>query len=452
LKLNLDRSFFSPELCSAADNRVSEALNALTALKNHSCRGGEFTGWFDYPQLHGFDLNQKIRTYRQKLDFEFDCVVVIGIGGSYLGTRTVAEALQNEYLLAQKSSDRRHKPIFYAGHQLTGNALMELLSALDGFSPMVNVISKSGTTTEPSVAFRVLRSYMEKRYGAREASQRIVATTDEKKGALRQFADANGYISFPVPDDVGGRFSVLTAVGLVPLMLAGYQTEELLKGADLFFSEVRNGLSSDHPVIQYATSRKAAYEHGRTVEVQSIIDPKLRMLSEWWKQLFGESEGKEAKGIFPASICLTTDLHSMGQYVQQGTRMLFESFVSFRTSRVHSSSVTIPVQNDDRDQLLYLEGKTVDEVNEAAKLATKIAHADGDVPCLDLEFDEPLSERSLGYAFAFFETACGISAQLLGVNPFDQPGVEDYKKNLFALMGRKGYEELAKSLANRIRR
>ncbi len=452
MKLNLDRSFFSPELCSAAQARIPEALTALKSLQNHSCRGGEFTGWFDYPRLHGFDLNHRVESFVRSLDFDYDCVVVIGIGGSYLGTRTVAEALQNEYLLAQKPSERRHKPIFYAGHQLTGNALVELLAALDGFNPMVNVISKSGTTTEPSVAFRVLRSYMEKRYGARDAARRIVATTDEKKGALRQFADANGYISFPVPDDIGGRFSILTAVGLVPLRLAGYQTEELLAGADSFFGEIRNGASADHPVIQYATSRKAAYEHGRTVEVQSIIDPKLRMLSEWWKQLFGESEGKEAKGVFPASICLTTDLHSMGQYVQQGTRMLFESFVSFRTERQHSEKMKIPVQNDDRDQLLYLEGRTIDEVNEAAKLATKIAHADGDVPCLDLEFDQSLSERSLGYAFAFFETACGVSAQLLGVNPFDQPGVEEYKKNLFALMGRKGYEDLAKSLAGRVRR
>jgi glucose-6-phosphate isomerase len=452
-RVTLDTNFFPRELKSAAEARLEDARRLLHSVADGTCRGGEFTGWFDYPRRFGFQLQKELDAAVRSLDVDYDSVVVIGIGGSYLGTRCVMEALQNEFLLAQPPSSRRHRPIFFAGHQLTAKGLSELLQVLDGFKPVVNVISKSGTTTEPSIAFRLVRSYIEKRFGKAEASRRIIATTDPKSGALRQFAEQSGYRTFPVPPDVGGRFSVLTAVGLVPLCLAGYSTSELLGGADAFFAEMRQPakVALTHPVLTYAAARKAAYDHGRVIEIQSIIDPKLRMLTEWWKQLFGESEGKEAKGIYPTGLIMTTDLHSLGQYVQQGNRNLFETFLTFRRGAQSDVDLRIPVQNDDRDQLLYLEGKAIDEVNEAAKVATKIAHFDGGVPCLDLEFHDTLSEAALGYGFAFFETACAVSALLLGVNPFDQPGVEEYKKNLFALMGRRGHEALQSKLAQRIK-
>jgi glucose-6-phosphate isomerase len=350
--------------------------------------------------------------------------------------------------------EERKPLIVFAGHHLSETGLIETLDLLEDRLPIVNVISKSGTTTEPSVAFRIIRNYMESRFGRQEAARRIVVTTDKEKGALKQVAREEGYQSFVVPDDIGGRYSVLSPVGLVPLALGRWDTKALLEGADQLFGELKGENRGSHPVLQYAAARKAAFDEGKRVEILSYINPKAAYLVEWWKQLFGESEGKDGLGLFPAGMAYTTDLHSLGQYVQEGVRNILETYLFFEQEQVSQSAsierqLRVPKAADNLDQLGYLENRRLREINEAAMLATQVAHFDGGVPSMTLSVPQ-FDEFGIGALFAFFETACAVSGSLLGVNPFDQPGVEAYKKNLFGLMGKPGFEELGAQLKERL--
>ncbi len=454
--IGIDTSFFGEDLVKSTTDLKSKASDALESIINENCVGSEWTGWFDWPKRQGFALAKEIHTYKEKIDVAYDTVVVIGIGGSYLGTRAVCDALKHDFEFLQTSEKDRKKHIVYAGHNLSEAGLIELLDALDQLKPIVNVISKSGTTTEPSVAFRVLRNYMEKRFGKEEANQRIVATTDKEKGVLRKVADEASWKTFVVPDDVGGRFSVLTAVGLLPLALAGYNINALLEGADIVFDELSkdNRLNEDHPILTYAAARLAAWESGKRMEVLAYGEPKFHSLVEWWKQLFGESEGKDGLGLFPAGLASTTDLHSLGQYLQDGHRSMIETFLyvekqGSQDNKQVERRLHVPALGHDDDGLGYLENRYIDEVNKGALDATKVAHHDGGVPCLQLTIPGR-DEKSIGALFAFFETACAVSGLILGVNPFDQPGVETYKKNLFGLMGKPGFEEMGQSLRKRL--
>ena len=454
--VRLDQKLVPAAIAAAADALMPAAVEALYALRDGSCAGGEWTGWFDWPKRRGHRLVAEIKDWSQKLDVYYDLVLVIGIGGSYLGTRAVTDALTHQYAAAFGKSGRnaRRPVVAFVGQHLSETSLVELLDLLDDRQPIVNVISKSGTTTEPAVSFRVIRHYMEARFGRAEAARRIVATTDADRGALRSVATEAGYKTFEVPDDVGGRYSVLTAVGLVPLALTGLDIERLMYGADEVFKPLTAGVPGAHPALRYACLRTAAYRAGKKIEILASGEPKLASLIEWWKQLFGESEGKGGKGIFPAGLTYTTDLHSLGQYVQDGERTLIETFLTFE----HASSadgaaverrIRIPRVAGGADGLGYLEQRFVADINDAALTGTKLAHADGGVPTFGLSAPR-LDERSLGALFAFFEVACGVSGALLGVNPYDQPGVEAYKKNLFGLLGKPGFEELGEALRARL--
>ncbi len=450
--IKLDIQMVDDELKSAAREILPKAGAALRDLQEKRCTGAEFTGWYDWPKIKGHALAKDIRKLVGSLDVFYDQVVVIGIGGSYLGCRAVTDALSHSYAGQVTAKQGRRPGLTFAGHHLSESGLVELLDLLEEKQPIINVISKSGTTTEPAVAFRVIRSYMEKRFGKEEASKRIIATTDSKSGALRSMAKSEGFKSFDVPGDVGGRYSVLTAVGLVPLALAGFNIEDLLQGADDVFRSLE-APAADHPVLQYAAVRSAAYQNGKTVDILAYGEPRLFHTVEWWKQLFGESEGKEGKGLFPAGVAYTTDLHSLGQYVQEGVRNLIETFLMVddplgRTGGVERR-LRIPAMSENADELRYLENRFISEINDAALVATRIAHFDGGVPCMALHLPR-IDEKSLGALFAFFETACAIGGALLQVNPFDQPGVEAYKKNLFGLLGKPGFENLGVELRRRL--
>jgi len=446
-EVKLDTQFFPKELLAQAESQLPKAKSALSALKDKTCVGSEWTGWFNYPETTGLQLVEEVSNYVCNLDVEYDLVLVIGIGGSYLGTRAVADALTHEFSgsLAQTSRGGARPLVVYAGHHLSEKGLAELLDLLEHKDPVINIISKSGTTTEPGVAFRIVRDHLQKRYSQDELSKRIIATTDPKKGALRELATKEGYATFEVPTDIGGRYSVLSPVGLVPLALGKFDIKALMEGADLIFKELSSDVS-DHSILHYAACRYAAYNSGKHLELLSYSEPKLAKFIEWWRQLFGESEGKERKGLFPVGMCFTTDLHSLGQYVQQGTKNLMETFLVFNEAR---KQLQVPSMDEKLDGLTYLEGRNIEEINQAAMLATKIAHFDGEVPCLELQVGS-LSERTIGSLFAFFKTACAVSGALLGVNPYDQPGVESYKTNLFGLLGKPGFEEIGGKLRSRI--
>lgn len=418
------------DVLELAHKNKKSAQDHLERLRKKTCEGREWTGWFDYPKTRGRESLAEIEAWSKSLDLDYDTIVVIGIGGSYLGTRAVAEGISGEWptLLA----DQKHVPIIYLGHHLSPYDYERTFAYLKNRKPLINVISKSGTTTEPGVAFRLARTFLEDAFGAKVARQRIVATTDARKGALRSMATAAGYQTFVVPDDIGGRYSVLTPVGMVPLILAGYDGAALLAGAQSSF----DALSSNDTCLKYAALRSAAYERKAVAEVLALSDPRLRSFGEWWKQLFGESEGKNGRGLFPASVMYTTDLHSLGQYMQDGPRFLLETFLSRKEKR--TPSVKVPKASDNVDELGYLENTSLDKINDAANKATRLAHFEGGISCIDLICDDD-SERGLGELIAFMETACAVSAALIGVNPFDQPGVETYKKKLFSLMGKPGF-------------
>ncbi|MES2743963.1 MAG: glucose-6-phosphate isomerase [Bdellovibrionota bacterium] len=446
--IKLNEKFLDQTLSAKADSLMAPAREQLQKLRDKTCLGSEWTGWFHWPETQGYKLEADVRSYVEDLDVNYDMVLIIGIGGSYLGTRAVTEALLHGYQGLVKS---HHPLVAYAGHHISETQLIEVLELMEKRLPLINVISKSGTTTEPAVAFRILRSYMEQRFGKEEAARRIICTTDGNAGALRQLAKEEGYKTFSIPDDVGGRFSVLTAVGLVPLALLKLDTRALLDGASQVFADLSEG--DDHPAIRYAALRSAANQSGKSVELLATNNPKLTYIVEWWKQLFGESEGKDGKGLFPAGLVYTTDLHSLGQYVQDGNRTFFETFLSFDNDRPRRNGieqqVRVPALSQTIDGLNHLEGKLLGEINQAAMLGTMLAHTDGGCPSIALEWPV-LNEYNLGSLFAFFESACAISGGMLGVNPYDQPGVEAYKKNLFALTGKPGTESLRAKLKERM--
>ena len=416
----------------AFDGYVRKALAAQVVLEEESGAGNDFLGWQHLPSATGkAEIDDCLSVVDAWLAKDIDLVVVIGIGGSYLGAKAAIEALSHSFSSLLGSQGMR---VVFAGENLSEDYAAELMDLLQTRNTACVVISKSGTTTEPAVAFRLVKRYLEDTYGLDEARERIVAITDKARGALKSLSNQEGYKTFVIEDNIGGRFSVLTPVGLVPIALAGFDIEALIRGA----KDAEKALSkrtADNPAIRYAAMRNLLYDSGKKIELFASFNPKLQYLGEWFKQLFGESEGKDGKGIFPASVIFTTDLHSMGQYIQQGERILFETVVTVEKA---ARTVTIEAEEQDLDGLNYLAGKRVEHCNRMAQLGTKMAHVDGGVPNLDIRIAK-LDEYHLGGLFYFFEKVCGISAYILGVNPFNQPGVEAYKKNMFKLLEKPGY-------------
>jgi len=422
-----------------------KAVDSAKALENKTGKGNDFLGWVKLPSAisdtHLKDIEKTCGKIRKKVD----AVVVIGIGGSYLGTRAVAEALAPTFMHLRQN--RKNPVIIYAGHNIGEDYLNELQELLNDLRYAIVVISKSGTTTEPAIAFRILKNHLEKKIGKKEAKNLIIAITDARKGALLTTAIQEGYKTYVIPDDVGGRYSVLTPVGLVPLAIAGADVRALVKGAmDMEKATDSSVAFEKNPACLYAAARYMLYRSGKKVEILANFENKLHFLAEWWKQLYGESEGKDGKGIFPASVDFSADLHSMGQYIQEGERMLFETVISVAAT---ASKLLIPKDKADLDGLNYIAGKRIDMVNKMAELGTMLAHVDGGVPNIRIQIPK-LNEYYLGQLMYFFEKACGISGYLLGVNPFDQPGVEAYKKNMFALLEKPGFEAETKKIKSRI--
>ncbi|WP_077307897.1 glucose-6-phosphate isomerase [Terribacillus halophilus] len=415
-------------------------------LHNKTGAGNDYLGWLNLPTDYDKEEFARIKQAAEKIKSDSDVLLVVGIGGSYLGARAAIEALTHSFFNVLSKEDRQAPQVFFVGNSISAPYLNQLMDAIKDKDVSVNVISKSGTTTEPAIAFRIFKKYLEEKYGVEEARKRIYATTDKEKGALKTLASKEGYASFVIPDDVGGRFSVLTAVGLLPIAAAGVDIDSIMSGAKQAQEELSNANLQENPAYQYAAVRNVLYNKGKTIELLVNYEPALQYFSEWWKQLFGESEGKDLKGLFPASANFSTDLHSLGQYVQEGRRDLFETVVQVKQP---VSDVTIEAEEEDLDGLNYLAGQTVDQVNRKAFQGTLLAHTDGDVPNLVVEVPA-LDPFSFGYLVYFFEKACAISGYLLGVNPFDQPGVEAYKKNMFALLGKPGFEEEKAALEKRL--
>ena len=421
---------------------VEKALAAYDVLDAETGAGNDFLGWKTLPVDIPESLICEFESIRDDWKNKgVNLVIVIGIGGSYLGARCAIEALGHQFVRKEGVPQ-----VVFAGNNLSEEYLAELMDLAKSSNTAVIVISKSGTTTEPAVAFRIFKEYIEQTYGKSEASERIVAITDAKKGALKTLATQEGYKSFIVPDNVGGRYSVLTPVGLLPIVIAGFDVRAMLKGA----ADQREALSvrsAENPAVQYAAMRNLLHsEYGKAIEIFVVYNPKFTYLAEWWKQLYGESEGKDGKGIFPASVTNTADLHSMGQFIQEGSRVMFETVINVENA---NRSVVIGSDEQNLDQLNYLAGKSVNHCNAMAQLGTKIAHIDGGVPQMEVSI-ERINEENLGAIFYFFEFACGVSAYTLGINPFNQPGVEAYKKNMFALLRKPGYEAQTEEILKRI--
>jgi glucose-6-phosphate isomerase len=423
----------------------NEAVTQLKKLKNGNGEGNDFLGWLNLPSSITEEELTRIEKCSEQLRAKSKILVVIGIGGSYLGAKAVNDALSGNF---EMLNEKREKPVMiFAGHNIGEDYMEELTEVLDNYSYSIVVISKSGTTTEPAIAFRLLREHLVKKVGAKEAVSRIIAITDKSKGALRELADNEGYESFVIPDDVGGRYSVLTPVGLIPLAAAGFNIRQLVEGAaEMEKTCLEKTSLRDNPALLYAATRNALYRKGKKIEIMVNYHSKLHYFAEWWKQLYGESEGKEGKGIFPAAVDNSSDLHSMGQYIQEGERILFETVLSISETEAY---VKIPLDEKNLDGLNYIAGKNIDEVNKMAELGTVLAHIDGDVPNIRIEIPR-LSAHYLGQLIYFFELACGVSGYMLGVNPFDQPGVEAYKKNMFALLEKPGFEAETKKIKERI--
>jgi glucose-6-phosphate isomerase len=436
---NLSKFISYEEIVAQAQQSVRhiDALNAGTG------EGNDFLGWLSLPDdiLPQLDRIEKTAKHLRAVS---DTTVVIGIGGSYLGARAVIEALSHSFSSLLKNNNH---DVIFAGQNICEDYLAELIELLDGRNYSIVVISKSGTTTEPAIAFRILKDHLEKKVGKLKAAERIIAITDAKKGALRSLADTNGYETFVIPDNIGGRYSVLTPVGLLPIAISGLDIRMLVKGAKSMEELTRNNKKAEtNPSLLYASARNLILQNGKSVEIMVGYTPKLHFFSEWWKQLYGESEGKDGKGIFPAAVDFTTDLHSMGQYIQDGQRILFETMISVKNP---VKKLTIPLEKDDSDQLNYLAGKRLTEVNHNAELGTTLAHNDGNVPIISISIPA-LDEFYTGQMIFFFEMACAISGYILDVNPFNQPGVEAYKKNMFALLNKPGYEKAGKKLKERL--
>ena len=416
---------------------------AHDTLENKNGLGNDFLGWITLPFDYDKEEFDRIKKSAEKIKNDTDVLIVIGIGGSYLGARAAIEFLKGPFYNSIKGNAPE---IYFAGNSISGSYLNDILALCENKRVSLNIISKSGTTTEPAVAFRVLRKYMEEKYGEKEAAERIYCTTDRARGTLKQLADEKGYECFVVPDDVGGRFSVLTAVGLLPIAAAGADIDALMKGAQEAAKEYAVKDINKNGCYQYAAIRNAFYRKGKAVEMLVSYEPRFTMMAEWYKQLFGESEGKDNKGIFPAAVTFSTDLHSMGQYIQDGSRILFETVVTIGNA---GSDLVIEKEENDGDGLNFLAGKPMSFVNQKAFEGTVLAHTDGGVPNLVINVDKA-DEENLGRLIYFFEKACAISGYVLGVNPFDQPGVESYKKNMFALLGKPGYEEAKAELEKRL--
>lgn len=421
-----------------------EIKEHVQSLMEKTGKGNDFLGWIDLPAEITNDFLDSLETAADSLAAISEIVVVTGIGGSYLGARAVIDALNKHFAALMPGENPL---VLYAGHNIAEDYLSELLSLLDAKDYSIIVISKSGTTTEPAIAFRILKNHLEEKYGKEAAVARIIAITDKEKGALKELARKEGYQSFIVPDDVGGRYSVLTPVGLLPIAAAGFNIQELVKGARKMREEfLANDELESNPVMLYAAVRNALYRKGFSTEIMVSYLPNLFYLTEWWKQLYGESEGKENKGIFPAGVSFTTDLHSMGQYIQEGLRNIFETVISVENTR---HELRIPEDELNADKLNYLAGRKIDEVNKMAGLGTRIAHVDGGVPNIIIEIPQ-INEYYLGQLIWFFEMGCALSGYILNVNPFDQPGVEAYKKNMFALLGKPGFEEETRAIRKRM--
>ena len=422
---------------------VAQAKDKLVAK---SGAGNDFLGWIDLPVDYDKEEFARIQKAAEKIREDSEVLLVIGIGGSYLGARAAIEFLGHSFANVVSKEIRKSPEIYYVGNSISSTYIKHLIDVVGDRDFSINMISKSGTTTEPAIAFRVFKEILEKKYGKEEAAKRIYATTDKAKGALKNLATEEGYETFVVPDDVGGRFSVLTAVGLLPIAVSGADIEKLMEGAAAGRKEALENDFAENGALQYAAIRNILLRKGKTIEVLANYEPSLHSVSEWWKQLYGESEGKDQKGIFPASVDLTTDLHSMGQFIQDGNRILFATVMNVETSK---EEIFINEEPVDLDGLNYLAGKTVDFINKSAMNGTILAHTDGNVPNLLVNIPEQ-NEYYLGQLFYFFEVACGISGYLLGGTPFNQPGVESYKKNMFALLGKPGFEAEREELLKRL--
>lgn len=446
--LNVDiksiRNFIAPD---AIEKQTEELKTHHTDLVSGTGAGNDFTGWVSLPSSISNELIRDIQETALKLKDKSEVVVVVGIGGSYLGARAVTEALQHQFSGLLPAYKRPGPLVIFAGTNISGDYHADLLDILQKVNWSLIVISKSGTTTEPAIAFRILKQHLIRKYSLSEARKRIVAITDKSKGALKNLATEEGYKTYIVPDDVGGRYSVLTPVGLLPIAVAGFDLNQLIAGAqDMESIALASYLPEKNPTMLYAAARNALYRNGKTIEIMVNYQPNLVYFTEWWKQLYGESEGKMQRGIFPAGVTFTADLHSMGQYIQEGMRIIFETVLSVEQS---NRQLLVPHFENDADGLNYIAGKNLSEVNRMAELGTLLAHVDGGVPNIRISIPS-VNEYFLGALIYFYEFACAISGYLLGVNPFDQPGVEAYKKNMFALLNKPGFEKENKALMGRV--
>jgi glucose-6-phosphate isomerase len=445
--MNID---ISKAISFAGAERIKQNETELKSLHkvliNGTGKGNDFRGWVKLPAETEPAILERIKADAEKIRAQSNVFVVIGIGGSYLGARAVIDCLSHPFLPLVPG--RKDPVILYAGENLSEDYHAGLMEILEQCEYSVAVISKSGTTTEPAVAFRIIKAHLEKKYGKKEAAERIIAVTDAQRGALIKLAAEEGYSTYRIPNDVGGRYSVLTSAGLLPIAVAGFDIDKLIRGANTMMETCLSSADPEkNPAIRYAAIRNALYQSGKPVEILVNYLPNLYYFTEWWKQLFGESEGKEKKGIFPAGVSFTTDLHSMGQYIQDGTRLMFETILSVENS---GKELRIPFLEKNSDGLNFLAGKRLTEINHMAEMGTLLAHVDGGVPNIRISVTE-LNEKNLGGLIYFFEFACALSGYLLGVNPFDQPGVEAYKKNMFALIGKPGFEEEGKKLRERLK-
>ena len=447
-KLSLDlsnvSSFVSEEKLMGMEAEVKAAVKTL---EEGTGAGNDFLGWINLPTDYDKEEFDRIKKAAEKIKADSDVLVVVGIGGSYLGARAAIELLSHTFYNKLSKEDRKAPEVYFAGNSISGTYLAHLIQVIGDRDFSVNVISKSGTTTEPAIAFRIFKEMLEKKYGVDEARKRIYATTDAAKGALKKLSTEEGYETFTIPDNVGGRFSVLTPVGLLPIAAAGISIDDLMAGA----REAQNDYKAEfknNDCYKYAAVRNLLLRDGKAIELLINYEPKVHFVAEWWKQLFGESEGKDGKGLFPASVDLSTDLHSMGQYIQDGQRILFETLIDVVSP---DADVVIPFDEADLDGLNYIAGKGMNFVNQKAMEGTQLAHVDGGVPNIRIAVPK-MDAFNLGYLFYFFEKACGVSGYLLDVNPFNQPGVEAYKKNMFALLGKAGYEKEAEVLNKRLKK
>ena len=436
-------SFVSEEEVQSM-SKIAESAKEL--LLSGEGAGNDFLGWVDLPVNSDKEEFERIKKAAQKIQSDSDVLLVIGIGGSYLGARAANEFLNHNFFNCLTKEQRKAPEIYYVGNSISSTYVSQLRDVLKDKDFSVNIISKSGTTTEPAIAFRIFKKMLEEKYGKEEAARRIYATTDKARGALKNLATEEGYETFVVPDDVGGRFSVLTAVGLLPIAVSGADIDALMAGAASARENALNAPFEENDSLKYAALRNIMLRKGKSVEITANYEPSLHYVSEWWKQLFGESEGKDQKGLFPASVDLTTDLHSMGQFIQDGSRVMFETVISIEKP---VEEIILEEEPVDLDGLNYLAGKSVDFINKSAMNGTILAHTDGNVPNLTVSVPEQ-NAFYLGQLFYFYEFACGVSGYILGVNPFNQPGVESYKKNMFALLGKPGYEEERERLLKRL--